>query len=73
MKIDENLSEKILFELKKISKLISLSITKDESQKQQIILLNSAGLSPKEIAELINTTSNNVSVTLNRSKKSKKI
>ena len=59
--MDDN---EILLELKRITKLLSLTITKGESQKQQITTLNLAGFQPKEIAELLNTTSNNVRVAL---------
>jgi len=59
----------VLSELRKIARLMTLSITKDLSQREQIALLSGAGLQPKEIAELIGTTRNTVSVTLAHLKK----
>lgn len=54
----------ILPELRRISRLLTLLVTKNLSQKDKIALLSSAGLQPKEIADLIGTTPNTVSVTL---------
>jgi DNA-binding CsgD family transcriptional regulator len=56
--------DNVLSELKRISRLVTLLVTKDLAQKDKIALLSSAGLQPKEIAELIGTTPNTVSVTL---------
>lgn len=57
-------SDEVLGELRKISRLLTLLVTTDMSQKQKIEALSSAGLQPKEIAELIGTTPNTVSVRL---------
>jgi DNA-binding CsgD family transcriptional regulator len=54
----------IASELRRISRLLTLLVTKDLSQKDKIALLSTAGLQPKEIADLIGTTPNTVSVTL---------
>jgi len=54
----------VLGELRKMSRLLTLLVTKDMSQKEKIERLSSAGLQPKEIAELIGTTPNTVSVRL---------
>lgn len=54
----------VLSELRRIVRLMTLSITKELSQREQIALLSTAGFQPKEIAELIGTTPNTVSVTL---------
>jgi DNA-binding CsgD family transcriptional regulator len=54
----------IASELRKIGRLLTLLATKDLSQKDKIALLSTAGLQPKEIADLIGTTPNTVSVTL---------
>ena len=74
--MDNSLEKNILAELGKIAKLLSLIATKGESQKQQITLLSSVGFQPKEIAELLGTTPNNVRVALvsirKKTKKSKK-
>lgn len=59
-----SLENDILAELEKITKLLSLIATKGDNQRQQITLLDSVGFQPKEIAELLGTTPNNVRVTL---------
>lgn len=66
------MNEEILNELKKLNKLLVLLLTKDDSQMDKIVLLSNSGFSPKEIADIIGTTSNTVSVSLNRIKKGKK-
>jgi len=63
--------------LERIAKLLTILVTRslpndDVSQKEQILLLSSAGLQPKEIAEMLNTTPGTVSVTLSSHKKSQK-
>ena len=59
----------IASELRRISRLLTLLVTKNLSQKDKIAVLSSAGLQPKEIAELIGTTPNTVSVTLAQMRK----
>lgn len=54
----------VLCELRKILRLMTLSITKGLSQREQIAMLSAVGFQPREIAELIGTTPNTVSVTL---------
>jgi DNA-binding CsgD family transcriptional regulator len=56
--------DEVLAELRKISRLLTLLLTRDLSQRDKIALLSTAGFQPKEIAELIGTTPNTVSVTL---------
>jgi len=56
--------EDVVVQLRRIARLLTLLLTKDMTQKGKIELLSSAGLQPKEIAELIGTTPNTVSVTL---------
>lgn len=56
--------DEILVELRKISRLLTLLVTTDMSQKQKIEVLSAVGFQPREIAELIGTTPNTVSVTL---------
>jgi DNA-binding CsgD family transcriptional regulator len=55
-------------------RLVALGVCGDKTQKEKIALLNSAGLSPKEIADVLGTTPNTVHVTLSgmRSKSKKK-
>ena len=60
------LSEKI--EL--IIRLLVLNLVKDmKTQKEKILMLNSLRFQPSEIARLLGTTSNTVSVTIYQSKK----
>ncbi len=59
-----NSDEIIIDELRKITRLLTVLATKGMTQREQIVLLDSVGLPPREIAELIGTTSNTVSVTL---------
>ena len=61
----------IASDLKKIVKLLSALLTKDMSQKAQIQTLSSIAFTPKEIAELIGTTPNTVSVTLSALRRQK--
>ena len=44
----------------------------DKTQKEKIELLSTAGLNPKEIADLLGTTPNTVNVTLSRLGRRKK-
>lgn len=52
--------------------LVSVAISQDKTQREQIAVLNSAGLGPKIIAEILDTTPNNVSVTLSGLRKAKR-
>ena len=58
----------------KLDGLIKLTVMmgEEKSQAEQIWLLSIAGLQPKEIAETLNTTPNNVRVTLSNMRKQKK-
>ena len=66
------MSEELLLEFRKLNKLLILLFTKDLSQKAKIEFLDNSGYSPKDIADLVGTTSNTVSVTLNKLKKKNK-
>lgn len=56
-----------------VVRLLALSITSDlASLKDKAILLNRAGLSPMQIAGLLGTTANTVSVALSAAKRSTK-
>lgn len=70
--MDETIQKDILQELKIIKKLLAQNLLSGESQTKQISKLNSLGFQPKEIAEILGTTSNTVNVALNRLRKSKK-
>ena len=59
--------------LDRIVRLLALnSIKPDQSVKDKAIALSSVGLSPKEIASLLGTTRNTISVALSTAKRSKK-
>lgn len=59
-----NQDDEILHELKSITRLLSVIATQGLSQRDQIATLARIGFSPKQIAELIGTTANTVSVYL---------
>ena len=55
-----------------IIRLMAISMTADKSQSEQIILLNKANFQPKEIADLLGTTPNAVSVSLSKMRRRQK-
>lgn len=55
--------------LDRIIRLLTMLATQDLLQKDKILVLSKAGFKPKEIADLIDTTPNTVSVTLNSLRK----
>lgn len=63
----------MLNEQKKTNKLLALLVSRDLSSKsKQIALLSGAGFKPAEIAPLIGTTANAVSVAILKAKKKDK-
>ena len=52
-------------------RLVAIGLCDGKKQKDQIALLASAGLQPRAIADILDTTANNVSVTLSNLRKSK--
>jgi DNA-binding CsgD family transcriptional regulator len=59
-----NQDNEVVSELRKITRMLAWIGTKDLSQKDKIVTLSGLGLQPKEVADLIGTTPNTVSVTL---------
>lgn len=55
-------NKQILMELKKISKLLALILNQNRNQNDLIKAMSKVGFQPKEIADLIGTTSNTVNV-----------
>jgi DNA-directed RNA polymerase specialized sigma24 family protein len=55
--------------LRRLTNLVALLLVKGESQNEKIRTLDAAGYQPKEIAELLGTTSNTVRVTLHNLRK----
>jgi DNA-binding NarL/FixJ family response regulator len=71
--MDEKQFNEITSKLDTINRLLALDIVKDfKIQGQKIIALSSFGFSPSEIAKLLGTTQNTVSVALSRMKKKTK-
>ena len=57
--------EKLLLDkIDRIFRVIAVTATKGLKRREQISLLNQAGLQPKDIAELLGTSSNTVRVEL---------
>ncbi len=57
-------SRMIINRLDILIKLTAANAIRDRSLKDQVSLLSSVGLQPKEIAEILGKTSNNIRVTL---------
>jgi hypothetical protein len=66
------MDEKILAELQRITKLLAFTLIKGMRSNEKYKALYDAGFPPKEIAQILNTTSNTVSVELNKLKKKNK-
>lgn len=56
-------------QIDKTLNLLALTSIWERPFKEQILLMSRSGFEPKEIAELLNTTSNTVSVRLSEMKK----
>ncbi len=54
-----------------ITRLLAFNLIEEKKQKEQILLLSRIGIQPKIIAELLNTTSNTVRVTLSKMRNNK--
>jgi DNA-binding CsgD family transcriptional regulator len=71
--MDEKQFEEISAKLDTAVRLLALNLVKDlKIQKEKIIALSSFGFGPSEIAKLLGTTSNTVSVALSETKKKTK-
>lgn len=68
---DDRTSGLTSFESKLVN-LLALIVVQERKQVEQIDLLSRAGFRPIEIASLLNTSSNTVSVALSNRKKKKK-
>lgn len=67
--MNEAVTIDILNELRRITKILALIVSQNRTQKEQIDMLSNAGIQPKEIADILGTTSNTVRVTLAKSRK----
>lgn len=72
MNNSEKYNDQIQNELQRISKILVVIATEGKNQREKIEILSKVGFQPKEIAELLSTTSNTVSVTLAEIRKKKK-
>jgi DNA-binding NarL/FixJ family response regulator len=70
--MNETIEDQILQELKRISRVQVLIATRGQTQKDSIVDLARIGFQPKEIADLLGTTPNTVSVALSTLKKKTK-
>lgn len=59
----------LINELKKMNKLLILLLIKDLERNEKIKFLSEAGFQPKDIASIINTTANVVSIQLTKLRK----
>lgn len=60
----------ISVKMDRVAKLLALNLVKDmKKQKEQIAFLSDAGFQPKEIADILSTSSGNVRVTLHSIRK----
>jgi DNA-directed RNA polymerase specialized sigma24 family protein len=64
--LDEKQFKAIIERLDKLMRITALSSIKELTSTERIIILNQAGFSPKEIAELIGTSQNVVNVRLSQ-------
>ncbi len=69
--MSEQLLREVNDHLKTLVRLSALTIVSGRSQREQIHLLSKGGFSPKQIAELIGTSANTVSVELSRQRREK--
>lgn len=60
----EKNNDKVLEELQRITKILASIATEGKNQREQIGILSNIGFQPKEIAKLLGTSRNTVSVTL---------
>jgi len=66
-----NTNELLVHKLDQILRILAVFATRDMKQREQIALLNKAGLQPKDIATLLGTSSNTVRVELVALRKAK--
>lgn len=70
--MSEDKNEEILKRLNLVVYLLLENVKKDASLREKIDFLNKAGLSNKEIAEILNKSQNYVAVELNALRKKRK-
>src|ERR1700690_1543355 len=65
-------NDTVIRQLERIANLLGLLVTHGKQQVEQIAVLSGAGYSPSEIAQLVGTTPNTVSVALSQMKAARK-
>jgi hypothetical protein len=70
--MDDKQFKEIIERLDKLTRVVAISNTRGLTSTDRIILLSQAGFRPTEIADMLNTTSNVVSVTLSLRRKKEK-
>jgi len=68
----DDINKRLLEKIDVLVRLSALNIIKDKKYTEQVELLSSVGLQPKEIADLLGKTPNSVRVTLSRLRKNKR-
>jgi len=67
--VKDEVGYRIIERLNLLVKLSALNLLKDKEFKEQVRVLSDIGLQPKEIAEILGKTPNNVRVTLSMIRK----
>ena len=70
--MNESQFDAISRKLDLLVRLTALSYVAEKRQKEQVLMLSVAGFQPKEIAEILSTTSNTVRVALSTMRKKKR-
>ncbi len=70
--MSEGSSGELLAKVDVLIRLVALGICGEKTQREKIALLNSVGLGPTAIAEILGTTSNTVNVALSAMRKQAK-
>jgi len=67
--IDSSQLRELTARMDAIIKMLALTLPKELTQADKIVLLSDAGFQPREIASILGTTANTVSVTLSKMKR----
>ncbi len=70
--IDSSQLRELTARMDAIIKMLALTLPKELTQADKIVLLSDAGFQPKDIAGILGTTPNTVSVTLSKMKRDTK-
>ena len=67
--MDKNQFKELIEKLDQILRANALNVGKDKTMTERMLMLDKVGFRPRDIAEILGTTSNTVSVTLSQTKK----